>query len=747
MRAAGIVVAAWLLAAAAAVPQPPPAGSVAELEFPPLAEFEIPEPRREVLSNGMVVLLLEDRELPLVEAVAFIRTGSRLEPADHAGLADLTGEVLRTGGTTALAADELDLWLESRAASIETGIGTSAGSASLSCLTKDFPEVLAVFADVLRRPAFAPERLEVAKTQAAAGIARQNDNPQSILFREHSELVYGEESPYARVPTYATLARIGREDLVAWHGRYLHPEGVVLGLVGDFDSGEALALVRRVFGDWERAAEPPPAGAPPYREEPRPGVFFAEKEKVNQASIAMGHLGLEKDHPDLWAVEVLNEVLAGGDDSRLFSRIRSDQGLAYVVTGGVGSNWDYPGVARLWMTTKTETTAEGIEALLGEARRLVAEPPSVEEVAAAKEAILNSFVFNYDSRSKVLRQQLLLEVHGYPLDWLERYRQGIEGVSVEAVAEAAGAHLRPASFAILVVGTPAAAAELAGVGEVTHLDISIPPPRAAAEPDEPGERGATNAAPEGPAAAASETAVASEAVAAGEAAVATEAARARGDELVARAVAAIGGAEALDRVESIEVEAKAVTRTPQGEMEIPVHFLAVYPDRYRQQVALPVGNVVTVVSPQGGFVETRAGVEELPEEERLRMLRAMRRDPLPLLKSRGLPGFQPAAQGPREVEGRQVEEVRVEMDGEPVIAGIDAETGRIVSLRFQGLGPRGEAGEVMTTYDSFREVEGLLLPFASVQRFEGEPMGSVFVEVIRLNPEVGEEAFAPPDGP
>lgn len=449
-----------------------------ELKYPPLPEQKIPLPERHVLENGLVVLLLEDHELPLVEATAMVRTGSRLEPAAKAGLAGLTGDVLRTGGTKRRSGDELDDLLESRAATIETSIGETSGRATLSSLSKDFPEMLKLFAEVLREPAFDAAKLEVAKNQAVAEIARQNDDPLGILFRELEEIVYGPDSPYTRQPTYASVAAIGPADLAAWHREHFHPDRMVLGLVGDFRTAEALALVRQAFGDWPRGPAAPKVEVP-YREPAPAGVFLVERPDLAQSSIALGYLGIRKDAPDFYAVEVMNQVLSGSFASRLFATIRTEKGLAYAVQGQVGSQWDHPGATTLWLTTKRETTGAAIEALLAEARDMVARPPGGEEVARAKQAILNSFVFNSDSPRKVLQQQLTFEYFGYPLDWLSRYRRGIEAVTTAEVRAAAAKHLRPGEFAIVVVGPPEGRDRpLTDFGPVTAIDISIPEPPA-----------------------------------------------------------------------------------------------------------------------------------------------------------------------------------------------------------------------------------------------------------------------------
>lgn len=451
------------------------AARAGDLRYPPLNAFEIPEPQRVVLDNGLVVMLLEDHELPLVEATALIRAGSRLDPPEKTGLAALGATVLRAGGTQRMPSDQLDDWLEGRAATVEASASDDSARVVLSSLAQDFPEVLRVFADVLRRPGFDNARLEVERNQAVAGVARQNDEPNAILFRELREVIYGPDSPYAATATLASLRAIRRDDLVRWHRESFHPDRIVLGLVGDFRSEEALRLVREVFGDWPRGPRPAAQStAAPWRKEPSPGVYWVEKNDMAQSNIMIGHLGLRKDHPDFYPLEVMNDLFSGSFASRLFNEVRTRKGLAYSVDGRVASDWDHPSLAYLFATTKTATTGATLEALLEEARGLRTRPPAAAEVEKAKQGLLASFIFNVDSRRKILAQQIQLEYSGYPLDWLSRYRAGIEAVTVEQVREAAARHFRPEDFTIFVVG-PAEGRDrpLTDFGKVTPVDVTI----------------------------------------------------------------------------------------------------------------------------------------------------------------------------------------------------------------------------------------------------------------------------------
>ena len=465
-----------LLAAALALPAAAAAQAsrVDELRYPPLPAFDVPQPERVVLDNGMVVMLLEDHELPLIEATALIRGGSRLDPADKDGLARLGTEVMRTGGTQAMAGDALDDSLESRAAAIEVRATDDQLRATLSSLKGDFPDVLRVFADVLRRPAFDARKLEVARNQAISEVARENDDPGLVAAREFQRIVYGPDSPYGRTATLPSLGRIGRADLLAWHRETFHPDRIILGLVGDFQRDDALRRIREAFGDWPKG---PAWTAPdmPYRKQPSPGVWFARKDDVTQSFIMMGHLGGLRSDPDFYALEALNQLFSGSFASRLVNDVRTRKGLAYAVQGQIDSGYDHPGMAWIFVSTKVQTTGASIDALLEEARGLTAQPPTDEEVAKAKQALLSSFVFSYESRRDVLGRQLTLDYFGYPLDWLSRYRGAIEAVTIEQV-RAAARRLRPEDFAIVVVG-PAEGTDkpLTAYGKVTPIDLTTAP--------------------------------------------------------------------------------------------------------------------------------------------------------------------------------------------------------------------------------------------------------------------------------
>jgi len=228
--------------------------SYKELKFPPLNKIEVPEPVRFQLPNGLVVYLVEDHELPLIRAAALIRTGSRWEPAAKAGLASIAGTVMRTGGSERFPGDQLDEELDRLGASVETSIGEDSGRARVSVLKEDIDRGLTILADILRHPAFPQDKIELAKIQERDRIARRNDNPNAIAFREFRRIIYGPDSPYARQPEYDTINGITREDLLAFHREFFQPENVILAAWGDFSAAEMRAKIEKVFAGPGRGA-------------------------------------------------------------------------------------------------------------------------------------------------------------------------------------------------------------------------------------------------------------------------------------------------------------------------------------------------------------------------------------------------------------------------------------------------------------------------------------------------------------
>jgi zinc protease len=443
------------------------------IPIPPLHAFKPVEPTKILLSNGVTLFLEEDHELPFISGFVRIRGGSRDEPADKVGLVSLYGDTWRTSGSAQATGDALDDSLAAKAASIETSGGGAATNLSWSSFATDFDSVFASSMDLLLHPSFKEPKLDLAKRSEISGILRRNDDASSIASREAVEIAYGKANPYGREPEISTVSAVKLPDLSAWHDNTVVGNNLIVGVIGDFDSKTMERKLRAAF-------EPIPAGTKRVTPkidfaEPTPGIYFANKGDVDQSNIYMVGLGTQEDNPDFYALSVMNEVFSGGFGSRVVQDVRTKLGLAYSVGGSFGAAYDHPGLFAVGAGTKSESTVPAAKEILVDIAKLRTEPPTEVELRRAKDALLNSFIFRYDSPEKVLGEQVTLAVYGYPSDFLERYRAGIEKVTSADVSRVAQQYVQPEKLAIVVVGnTPEIQPPLAGMGKVTTLDITIP---------------------------------------------------------------------------------------------------------------------------------------------------------------------------------------------------------------------------------------------------------------------------------
>lgn len=444
-----------------------------EMKFPPV-QFNLPQPDRVVLENGMVVYLLEDHELPLVTIAATIRTGGWLDPEDKIGLASLTGSLMRSGGTEGMSAEQVDEELEQLAATVNMSIGRQSGSASLDVLSKDVNKGLRIFAGLLRAPAFEPARLELAKLQAIEGIRRRQDSPGSVAGREFLKVLYGVSHPTARESTVETVTRITRGDVAAFHRRTVHPNGMILGVTGDFEKERMLVALREAFGDW-KPGQVPELKIPevPEVNGTKPVVRFVNKD-TSQTHLRIGHLSIKENDPDYAALAIVNDILGGSSfRSRLFNDVRTNRGLAYSVGSALRTGMHHQGAWLMRAETKLASTQEVINRFVANIERMRTEVVKDEELEEAKEAYVNSFVFSFTSPSAVVNRMIELEYDGLPKDFLQQLRDRVVALTKEDLLAVAQKHLRPDRLKIVAVGSgETLPAVLSGFGEVKEIKLS-----------------------------------------------------------------------------------------------------------------------------------------------------------------------------------------------------------------------------------------------------------------------------------
>ena len=423
-----------------------------KLAFKPIA-FEPPRPadHRVVLKNGMVVYIAEDKTLPLVNIALTIRTGGYLEPAGKEGLAALTGSQIRRGGTKTLTAEQLDERLDFLAANVGTGIGDTAGSASLNALSDNLDQSLAIFVEMLKEPRFQEDRLALAKEQALQDMKKRNDDPADIERLEWNALLYGDKHFTNRFTTEASLQAITRDDLVQFHKQYFHPASMIAAVSGAFDRATLVAKLEKAFAGWP-GARPAVAPIPAEIQTVQPGLYRIQKD-VPQGRVVMGLPSVRRDSPDVYALEVMNEILGGsGFTSRITRTVRSNEGLAYSAGSGLRIGVWYPGSFRVVFQSKSRTVPYALSLVANEIKRIREQPVTDEELDTIKKNIVETFPSSFASKAQAMAVFASDEYTGREPGYWTTYRDRIRAVTPADIQRVAKTYLEPDKMVILVVG-------------------------------------------------------------------------------------------------------------------------------------------------------------------------------------------------------------------------------------------------------------------------------------------------------
>ncbi|MCL4807062.1 MAG: insulinase family protein [Thermoanaerobaculia bacterium] len=360
---------------------------------------------RTVLKSGPVAYVAEDRELPLVSISVTLRGGTYLDPAGKEGLASLAGYLLARGGTASKTAEQLEERLAFLAASLNSTYGTDRGSVSLNLLAKDLDEGLAILREVLTQPRFQEDKLKLRRDQLLNDMKSRNDDTADIEARERGFLAFGESYYTNRYETKASLEGITREDLAAFHRKWVDPKNVIVAAAGDFGKGvtraQMIARLDALFAKWPyKGEEAPPVPKPAHTM--APGLFLVDKD-VNQGRVSVMLPGLERTDPDYDAALVMNDILGGGGfTSRITNRVRSDEGLAYSAGSGlVGGVW-FPGTFRASFQSKVRTCAYATQIVLEEMKKVREADVTDEELQTAKSSFVDTLSRRFASKAQTM---------------------------------------------------------------------------------------------------------------------------------------------------------------------------------------------------------------------------------------------------------------------------------------------------------------------------------------------------------
>lgn len=455
-----LLILAVALAASAQAPAvakkaaPAPANRVQTLKGPrpeqfvfrPL-NFKPPKPAdyRKTLSNGLVVYIVEDHDIPWFSASLLLRTGPFLEPKDKVGLDRFTSTIIRTGGTTSMTGEQINERMDFLAGSVTP--------TSLSVHTRNLDEGLKIWMDLLNNPAFPEDKLRREKDLALPSIRNRNKNVSTVTSRAYTRLIYGEDSPIAAEMTEAGVNSITREDLIAWHKKYWGANNAILVVSGDFQMAEMMQKLEGTLGKW-RGAEKAVPPIPNVQQVAKAGVYMVQPEVIpNQGIVRIGHLGIMQDDPDYPAVDLMNYILGSGSfSSRITKVVRTDNGLAYSANSSFAGGVLYPGTFGAFCQTKNSTVVFAAQLMLDLIEGLRAGDVSDADLAMAKKARLNAFPAMFPEVSAIVRNFASLEYNKRPMDYYDVYEAKYGKVTVADIKHAAQKWLQPDKLIILLGG-------------------------------------------------------------------------------------------------------------------------------------------------------------------------------------------------------------------------------------------------------------------------------------------------------
>lgn len=402
------------------------------------------------MQNGAALLLLENHSLPMVQMELLVRAGSILDPSPKAGLAWLTANLLEEGTETRSSkqiADELD--------AIGTDFAVSPGSDyatfSMKLLKKDLDRGAGLFSDILLHPAFPEEEVLRGKNQLLGHLMDEKDDPESIADKAFENALF-KEHPYhhSAEGDEASVKTISRDDLVRFYKTAYHSNGAILVLVGDLTESGAKTLFEKYFGSWKPAPSVPSKNPLPAKIGKKETILIDKD--LTQTSVIFGNIGINRNNPDYYPLQVMNYILGGGGfSSRMLANIRDNKGLVYSLDSHFYPSFE-TGSFKVILQTKNSSANQAIDEALKEIRKIQADPVTPDELQEAKDYLVGSFPLKMDTNSKLAGMLIYQEFYGLGLDYYETYSRQIKSVSVQDVQRVARQYLDPDHFLLVAVG-------------------------------------------------------------------------------------------------------------------------------------------------------------------------------------------------------------------------------------------------------------------------------------------------------
>jgi zinc protease len=747
-RTAAVLTLAVLIAVPAAAQNPswpsegPPRPLPArEVRFPPYAVRTLP--------NGLQVVAVLHHEQPIVSMRMIVRAGGALDPKDKFGLADLTAALL-TQGTENQSATELNETVDFIGAVMGAGAGTDLSFVNMVVMKDSFDVGLRMLSDIARRPAFAPQEIERQRQQILSSLQVSLEDPEFVADAVFRRLVYGLH-PYAwpQSGTPETLARISRDDLLAFHRRYFVPNNTILAVVGDVTEDEAFAGITKAFGDWQRGDIPAEAVTQPPDSTRR--IVIVNKPDAVQTEVRAGHIGIRRNHADYMPLNLATRILGGEGANRLHQVLRTERGLTYGAQAEMNTLRE-AGAIEASTNTRSEATAEVLRLMVDEFWRLQRERVGQRELAEAKNYMTGSFPLTIETADAIATQVLNVLFYGLPVEQLQSFRERVNAVTSDEVQRVSKFYLRPDRLSIVLVGNAQAfIPQLRRLGfnsfeviEMSSLDLTTPDLKKAAGAGRALVPGARNVvAPSAPVLAYQQTSSIKP--------QAGPEARA----LLERVIAAKGGIDKLRGVRNITARTSTELPPPPGGgrgqgrgSEAPGYAETTtyleYPNHVRVETKLPAGNVVQVYDGDRAWVRDPAGVHEVPAQGLTDVRLGLRRDTIAallaaydgLLSARLLPDI-------KDEGGRMHRALELTgKDLDPMVMYVDPETFRVTRQTYVAGAPGAPLIEEL--FGDYRPIDGVQIAFSATVRRDGETLIERKVVELRINDSLDPALFKRP---
>jgi|GEM_PF-273815 zinc protease len=671
----------------------------------PVKALKLPAIKRAKLANGLDVLLLAERDLPLVSMQLLLPVGSIDEPARKIGLSPFVSSMLRQGvkGQTA---DEMSMEVDAAGVSLSAGSGYELSRISCGGRSQYLDLCLQKVSALVTSPTFPAGEMQEVQDDLKGSVKQLRDKPSSLAQAHLSNMLYGDDRPAGRPLTLESIANIKREDLVAFHRVFYRPNGALLVISGDFDTEAVAAKLEASFKDWQKGQRPPrniKALAP------RKGlsVLLVDKPSLSQSFFALGHEGIHRKASNLDAVQAMNYVLGGGGfSSRMMQVIRSKGGKTYGVSSSFDAN-TLDGDFSVSTFTRTEETVNMLNLIRAELRRIATEPPTGSELDQAKGKIAGGYVLRFQTGSQLAGALARAQMYELGDKYVTNYPLRINALKTDQLGEAAKSVIHPDDLAIVIVGNAAKVAPLLKAAKIDFEQIAYTDPISAAE------RVAKLKA-EGPITPAEKKAAA---------------------KLLKRALKAAGGLKRLKKVKTIRLSGRASMGNIKGSYD----SISRPPAHFRVEITTKeMGKMVQAIAGEEAFIAMMGKKRKLPAALLDRMKLLVWRDPILVLSHAAQKGLRlrPNTDGPwAKDKARVALDVWPAKSKTPVTLVFNKKKYQLVEIHFID----ATGAKRSSTLTQHKKVKGLLVPHHIA--INSEPPQIIEISGVKLNPKLSDADF------